>query len=102
LRAGDGGEAVELFKSHRRDYADGDQSRDFIFVDDAVATTLWFLDHGPSHGLFNVGTGVPLRSSELAKALFHAVGRKPTSVSFLCRKRRAIAIISILLAGLIG
>jgi ADP-L-glycero-D-manno-heptose 6-epimerase len=75
-RAAAGG-SVELFKSHRPDYADGEQSRDFIFVDDAVATTLWLLDHGPSHGLFNVGTGVAASFRELVEALFHTVGREP-------------------------
>ena len=71
------GEAVELFKSCREGYADGEQSRDFIYVDDAVATTLWLMDNGPAHGVFNVGTGVAASFRQLVEALFESVGRKP-------------------------
>jgi ADP-L-glycero-D-manno-heptose 6-epimerase len=71
------GEAVELFKSHREGYADGEQSRDFVYVDDAVAVTLWLMDKGPDHGVFNVGAGGAVSFRELVEALFRAIGRKP-------------------------
>jgi ADP-L-glycero-D-manno-heptose 6-epimerase len=71
------GETVDLFKSHREGYADGEQSRDFMYVDDAVAVTLWLLDNGPAHGVFNVGTGVATPFRALVEALFKAVGREP-------------------------
>jgi len=71
------GGGVDLFKSHRAGIEDGGQRRDFISVDDVVAVTLWFLDHGPAHGLFNVGTGVAASFRELVEALFAAVGRPP-------------------------
>jgi ADP-L-glycero-D-manno-heptose 6-epimerase len=35
----------------------GMQSRDFIYVGDAVAVNLWFLDHPQCSGIFNLGTG---------------------------------------------
>ena len=70
-------ETVELFKSHREGYADGEQSRDFIYVDDAVAVTLWVMDNGPAHGVFNVGTGVAASFRALVEALFKAVEREP-------------------------
>jgi ADP-L-glycero-D-manno-heptose 6-epimerase len=76
------GEAVELFKSCRDGCADGEQSRDFIYVDDAVAATLWLLDNGPAHGVLNVGTGVAASFRALVEALFEAVGRKP-NISFV-------------------
>src|ERR1044072_2748661 len=38
------GKSVLLFKSHRAGVADGDQKRDFIYVDDAVAVLRWLLD----------------------------------------------------------
>ena len=38
-------------------YADGEQQRDFIHVDDVVAVNCWFLDHADKRGIFNVGTG---------------------------------------------
>ncbi len=70
------GETVDLFKSHREGYADGEQVRDFIYVDDAVEATVWLLDNGPAHGVFNVGTGEATSFRTLVEALFKAVGRK--------------------------
>jgi ADP-L-glycero-D-manno-heptose 6-epimerase len=71
------GEAVDLFMSHRDGYGDGEQSRDFVYVDDAVAVTLWLMDNGPAHGVFNVGTGAAASFRALIEALFSAVGREP-------------------------
>ncbi|MBV9290297.1 MAG: ADP-glyceromanno-heptose 6-epimerase [Hyphomicrobiales bacterium] len=71
------GEPVELFKSCREGFADGEQSRDFIYVDDAVAVTVWMMDSGPAHGLFNVGVGAAASFRALVEALFAAVGREP-------------------------
>src|SRR6185437_3845419 len=52
-----GGRPVQLFKSHRDGIADGDQRRDFIYVDDAVRVVMWLLATPSVSGLFNVGTG---------------------------------------------
>ena len=71
------GETVELFRSHREGCADGEQSRDFVYVNDAVAVTLWLMDNGPDCGVFNVGTGVSASFRELVEALFTAVEREP-------------------------
>ena len=37
--------------------ADGEQQRDFVYVEDVVDVNLWFLDHPEQSGIFNVGTG---------------------------------------------
>ncbi len=66
-----------LFKSYRPDFKDGEQNRDFIHVDDAVAVTLFFLDRPDVHGLYNCGTGVARTWIDLAKALFAAMGLPP-------------------------
>jgi ADP-L-glycero-D-manno-heptose 6-epimerase len=79
--AAQGGE-VRLFKSHRPDFSDGGQRRDFIYVDDVVDVILWCLEHGPRFGLFNVGTGRATSFNELLGALFAAVGQ-PTRVSYV-------------------
>lgn len=68
------GETVSLFKSHRADYADGGQLRDFIHVDDCVAVVLWLLRMPSVSGIFNVGTGVARSFRELAEATFSAAG----------------------------
>ncbi len=68
---------VKLFKSHRNEFADGEQKRDFVYVDDVADVVLWCLEAGPRYGLFNVGTGVATSFRELIEALFSAVGREP-------------------------
>src|SRR5690606_16775014 len=50
------GEAVTLFKSHLPGFADGGQSRDFVYVRDCVDVILWLLDQPAVSGLFNLGT----------------------------------------------
>src|SRR6266481_8443539 len=52
-----GGKSVRLFKSHREGIADGEQKRDFVHVDDAVAVMRWLLDTPSVSGIFNVGSG---------------------------------------------
>ena len=71
------GEPVRLFKSHREGVADGDQRRDFIYVDDAVAVMRWLIDTPSVSGLFNVGTGEARSFREMIVAMFAALGREP-------------------------
>ncbi len=68
---------IELFKSERPDFADGEQKRDFIYVRDAVDVTLHFLDHPDANGIFNCGTGRARTWLDLARALFAAMNRQP-------------------------
>ena len=68
---------VQLFKSDRPDYKDGEQMRDFVYVKDAVDVTLWFVDHPNANGLFNCGTGKARTWVDLASATFRAMGREP-------------------------
>jgi ADP-L-glycero-D-manno-heptose 6-epimerase len=58
-------------------YGDGEQRRDFVWVDDAVEVNLWFLDHPGRSGIFNVGTGRSRSFNEVAGAVlsFHGHGR---------------------------
>ena len=68
---------VELFRSHRPEYADGEQDRDFVYVRDAVEVTLFFHDNRDVSGLYNCGTGQARTWLDLAHALFGALGREP-------------------------
>jgi ADP-L-glycero-D-manno-heptose 6-epimerase len=68
---------VRLFKSHRPDYRDGEQVRDFVYVKDAVAMTIHIANTPSANGLFNIGTGTPRTWVDLATALFTALERKP-------------------------
>jgi ADP-L-glycero-D-manno-heptose 6-epimerase len=56
-------------------YADGEQRRDFIHVDDAVAVNLWFMEHPDRCGIFNVGTGCSQSFNEVAQAVIGWHGR---------------------------
>jgi ADP-L-glycero-D-manno-heptose 6-epimerase len=71
------GERIQLFKSHRAGVADGEQKRDFIYVDDAVAVVRWLLETPSVSGIFNVGTGVARSFRDLMLAMFAALGREP-------------------------
>lgn len=64
---------IRLFKSYRKDYADGEQKRDFIYVKDAVDIVYYFIEHPEKTGIFNVGTGCAHTWNELAYALFSAL-----------------------------
>ncbi len=71
------GRKVHLFKSHRDGIADGDQRRDFIYVDDAVRVMLWLLATPSVSGLFNVGTGKARSFKDLMLAAYAALGTPP-------------------------
>ncbi len=68
---------VELFKSYKEDYADGQQQRDFLYVKDAVEVPLFFHDHQEVSGLFNCGSGDARTWVDLVTTLFTAMGREP-------------------------
>ncbi len=68
---------VQLFKSHRPDYQDGCQQRDFLYVKDAVKMTLHLAGAPSANGLFNLGSGRAHTWVELARAIFLAMGRDP-------------------------
>lgn len=70
-------DGLKLFRSHRDDYEDGKQVRDFVYVQDAVAVTLHFHAHPDVSGLFNCGTGTARTWLDLAHAVFAAMGREP-------------------------
>jgi ADP-L-glycero-D-manno-heptose 6-epimerase len=71
------GEPVRLFKSHRTGITDGEQKRDFIYVDDAVAVVHWLLNAPSARGIFNVGTGQASSFRAMMLAMFAALGREP-------------------------
>jgi ADP-L-glycero-D-manno-heptose 6-epimerase len=71
------GRTVQLFKSHRDGIADGDQRRDFIYVDDVVRVVMWLLATPAVSGLFNVGTGQARSFRDLMLAAYAALGTRP-------------------------
>jgi len=73
---------VKLFKSLNKDYKDGEQMRDFIYIKDVVNMTLHFLDHPDKSGLFNVGSGKARTWNDLVTALFNAMN-KPVKIEYI-------------------
>lgn len=71
------GAPVKLFKSHRDGIADGDQRRDFIYIDDVIAVVRWLLGTPKVSGIFNVGTGQAESFRDMITAMFKAMGRAP-------------------------
>jgi ADP-L-glycero-D-manno-heptose 6-epimerase len=68
---------IRLFKSHRDGIADGEQKRDFIYVDDAVAVMRWLIETPSVSGIFNVGTGSARSFRDLISAVFMTLGHEP-------------------------
>lgn len=73
---------VRLFRSHRPDYRDGEQRRDFLYVKDAAAMTLHLATAAGARGLHNLGSGSARTWLELASALFAALDR-PRAIEFI-------------------
>ena len=69
---------VKLFKSHRDEYQDGEQMRDFVYIKDVISIVLHFLDHPEINGLFNAGSGKARTWNDLAKSVFRALGQAPS------------------------
>jgi len=68
---------VQLFKSHRPDYRDGEQQRDFLYVKDAVHMTLSLASQPLAGGLYNIGSGEARTWLDLVTAIFSALGLPP-------------------------
>lgn len=74
--------AARLFKSYRPDVADGEQKRDFVWIDDVTDVMIWLLDNPDVSGIFNVGSGRARSFVDLAHAVFAAMDRPP-AVEFI-------------------
>lgn len=75
---------VKLFKSHRPDFKDGEQLRDFVYVKDVVKVIGWMLHEmfeqhwsKEKNGLYNLGTGQARSFYDLAANTFSAQGLQP-------------------------
>jgi ADP-L-glycero-D-manno-heptose 6-epimerase len=68
---------IRLFKSYRKDYKDGEQKRDFLYIKDAVAMTLHLAANKKAGGLYNIGSGEARTWIDLANSVFAALEKKP-------------------------
>jgi ADP-L-glycero-D-manno-heptose 6-epimerase len=56
-------------------YENGEQRRDFVYIDDVVDVNLWFLDHPEQSGIFNLGTGRSQSFNDMANAVIKWHGK---------------------------
>jgi ADP-L-glycero-D-manno-heptose 6-epimerase len=65
---------IKLFRSHRPDFKDGEQKRDFIYVKDLVDVMYFFMETQEKSGIYNLGTGRARTFLDLARSVFRAMG----------------------------
>lgn len=73
---------LKLFKSYKKEYPDGGQKRDFIYIKDTVDTMWWFYKNPQHKGIYNLGQGRAQSWNDLAHALFKACG-KPVNIEYI-------------------
>ena len=73
---------VKLFKSHRPDFKDGQQLRDFIYVKDILSVCFWLMENQPAPAIYNLGTGKARAFEDLVKSTFAGID-KPSSITFI-------------------
>lgn len=73
---------VKLFKSHRDDYKDGEQLRDFVYVKDLIDVLLFLKNKKPVNGIYNLGSGTARTFKDLVSAIFATI-EKPADIRFV-------------------
>lgn len=73
---------VKLFKSHRPDFKDGQQLRDFVYVKDVLRVMYWLLEKRPASAIYNLGTGQARAFEDLVKATFAGLDR-PSRIKYI-------------------
>ncbi|MDZ4752259.1 MAG: ADP-glyceromanno-heptose 6-epimerase [Flavobacteriales bacterium] len=73
---------MKLFRSHRSDYTDGGQKRDFVYVKDVVEVCMFLMHHRKNSAIYNLGSGESRTFKDLASATFRAMGVEE-NISFI-------------------
>ena len=73
---------VKLFRSHKPEYKDGEQLRDFVYVKDVCSVCIWLMEDRKHSGLYNLGSGTARTFLDLARSTFKAMG-KDQQVTFI-------------------
>lgn len=69
--------SMKLFRSHRPEYTDGGQMRDFVYVKDVVDVCVFLMHHRKNSGIYNLGSGRARSFLDLTTATFQAMGKEP-------------------------
>ncbi len=73
---------VKLFKSHKSEYANGEQMRDFIYVKDLCDVCVFLLENRKKSGIYNLGTGKARTWNDLVNAIFKAMDL-PSNIEYI-------------------
>ena len=68
---------VKLFKSHKPEFKDGEQLRDFIYVEDIAKVCYWLMQNNVESGLYNLGTGKARSFKDQITAIFNTLNKEP-------------------------
>ena len=74
--------AMKLFRSHKPEFKDGEQSRDFVYVGDVCDVMYWLMHDRKTSGIYNLGSGKARTFLDLVKAVFKSMGVKE-DISFI-------------------
>ncbi len=74
--------AMKLFRSHNPEFKDGEQMRDFVYVEDVVDVMIWLMHHRKNSGIYNLGSGKARTFLDLVKAVFKSM-KLPEKISFI-------------------
>jgi ADP-L-glycero-D-manno-heptose 6-epimerase len=74
--------SLKLFKSHKPEFQDGEQIRDFIYVKDLVDVCIFLMEHRRNSGIYNLGTGKARSFNDLGKSTFKALN-KPVQINYI-------------------
>jgi ADP-L-glycero-D-manno-heptose 6-epimerase len=75
-------EKMKLFRSHNPEFKDGEQMRDFIFIEDVTEVCYWLMHHRKNSGIYNLGSGKARTFLDLVKAVFKNMS-KPEDITFI-------------------
>jgi len=73
---------MKLFRSHKANYKDGEQMRDFVYVKDVVDVCVYLMHHRKDSGIYNLGSGKARTFNDLVKAVFTALD-KPAIIEYI-------------------
>lgn len=73
---------VKLFKSHRPDFEDGKQLRDFVYVKDVLKVCYWLMEQQPPSGIYNLGTGQARSFEDLVNATYAGLDQ-PSNIVYI-------------------
>jgi len=73
---------VKLFRSHRKEYEDGKQLRDFVYVKDVTGVCMFLMEHRKNSGIYNLGSGKARSFVDLVTATFSNMDKK-TQIEFI-------------------